>query len=317
MTLRVALTFDLHDGDGPADVAFAADWLREHRASATFFVPASLLRDKARRSALREAAADGLIELASHSYHHTWDEVDALRGGGPAALGFLRDAHDLHADALGRRPVSFRAPHWTPLSAAALDKLEALGYRVDSSATPGRPALLSSLPFGTSWRSSPRCPYLIRPRLLEVPQSTLLIPLANPTIRTLRRRLSVGLLRVLQREARRSERVLVLMLHVKDVNGRGAAYSRWKPTWRSALLQAHGGFGWKRLLRETDRGRIASTAHAVLDALDPDATFLRLRDVWESRVGGGAAPAVREAPTEPGCRPDRRPARPFRRAARA
>ncbi len=270
---RVLLTFDLHPSDRPADIVACTDWLRAAGRDATYFVPSALLADARLRGALLYARDAG-IQIASHSRFHTRDEIDALRLEG-SDLSFLDAAFDEHAQAMGEAPTAFRAPCWTPLTSAALDRIAALGYTVDSSATPQRLALLSSLPFGRAWTMAPRSPYFLRPGLLEIPTSCLGIPLAIPTFMTLRHTLSRAFLKLLQHEARFFGRVLVLMLHVGDVCHDAPDYWKKPFAWGDVLPRNHQGLGVKYLLRETRRPHVVDIVLALLESIHPHAHYWR------------------------------------------
>src|SRR5205085_1999247 len=74
-------------------------------------------------------------EIASHSHAH--DYRLSQRGAEEIALD-LRSADAAIAEAVGARPVGFRAPGYT-LSPALLQAVAAQGYRYDSSVFPAAP----------------------------------------------------------------------------------------------------------------------------------------------------------------------------------
>lgn len=281
---RACLTFDLHDSDRPADVERAVDWLGMHEIPATFFVPAALFRQPGLRRVLRMASRSALIEVGSHSFEHSLEEIAALMEG--KRLSFLHGAYNRHADVLGNPPLSFRAPCWVPLADAALDTLAAIGYRVDSSATPGRPMVLSSFVGKRSWRKAPRRPHWIRPSMLEVPQTTRLIPFAIPTFMTIRRRGSRLMARHLASEMTRDpQKVLVTMLHVGDLNPRAPDYWRPKTSWRSLIPKAGTGFAIKYAFRETRRPQVSAIAHDILSELLQHYTLVQMQEVYHAQGG--------------------------------
>lgn len=134
---RVAVTVDLHEGDTPGDITHAARWLAGAGVPATFFVPSALFAVPKYAERLRELPAHG-HEVGSHTHKHDGPETDALMDGPRERLGFLGDSKRRFEDFYGSSPRSFRSPGWCVLGEAALDSLEELGYRVDSSATPQR-----------------------------------------------------------------------------------------------------------------------------------------------------------------------------------
>jgi glycosyltransferase involved in cell wall biosynthesis/peptidoglycan/xylan/chitin deacetylase (PgdA/CDA1 family) len=100
----IALTFD--DGPHPEHTARLLDILREHRASATFFV----IGEQAKRypNLVRRMAAEGHV-VANHSYYN--------HPGAPESRSFkewtddIRRTSDLLADILGNPIRLFRPPH--------------------------------------------------------------------------------------------------------------------------------------------------------------------------------------------------------------
>jgi len=194
--MPIALTVDVHAEDRPADVSRAACWLYEHGLQATFFVPSALFEDAGFRHHLVRLPSQG-FEVGSHGHQHDFAEIRALMRGRAADLGFLRRSHALYQETFSDAPVSFRSPAWCPLGPAAIDMLVALGYRVDSSATPQRLPIFSSTPYANTWLFVRRAPYELAPGLLEVPTSCLLLPAASPTWLTPRRWITAAFLRLL------------------------------------------------------------------------------------------------------------------------
>ena len=269
-TQLVGVTIDVHDGDSPRDVSYCAEWLARQGIRATFFVPSALLLSGDYAAALRELPAGG-HELASHSHNHDGAEVNALLGGDRASLAFLRVSRDLHEDTFGASPRAFRSPAWCPLSPLAVETLAELGYAVDSSATPQRLSVLSSIPYRNTWTAAPRRPHYVHPGLLEIPTSTFLVPAGTPTFLILRRALSLAFIRLLLAEGRIcGDRVLVLQLHPDDLNPRSPHRTPLRPL-RAVdfTLRARGGFGFKHHLKDRDRGRISRTAREVVELVAP------------------------------------------------
>lgn len=266
--LVAAVTLDVHDNDAPGDIEHAAEWLAGEGVPATFFVASTLFGQARYRPVLRRL--DALShEVGSHGHHHDWAEIAALGDGGTPQLGFLRESWDRCAELFGRAPVSFRSPCWCWLGEPARDELQALGYRVDSSATPQRPSLLGSLPFERGWMLFPRRPHFIRPGLLELPTSTLLLPAGSTTFRVLRRGLSLALAHLFLAEARALPgRAVVIQFHAEDFNP-DAAPRRHKRGLRVSdfLPGRRGGFGFRNFLPDGDRARVSATTHAVVRLL--------------------------------------------------
>jgi hypothetical protein len=261
-TPQSCVTVDLHAIDLPEDIAFASEWLAGEGVAATFFVPSSLLLESRFATVLRALPELG-HEVASHSHRHDWEEADALVTG--RDLGFLSASRALHEDFFQSAPLSFRSPHWSVLAPATIAELARLGYQVDSSATPQRLPLLSSRPFAAGWLFTPRRPHPLVPGLLEIATSTLLVPAGGSTFLILRRatRVYLGLL---EAEARWTRgRVLVVQLHVEDLNLDSRRVRGFGPlTLGDFMLRRRGGVGLKWSLQERDPRRITTVHHDLV-----------------------------------------------------
>ena len=264
----VVITLDLHEVDEPSDISFAAEWLASAYVPATFFVPSAMFGMPRYRASLRALHALG-HEVGSHSHLHDDAEIDALVRGDLLRLAFLEKSKRFFEDFYGREPRAFRSPLWCALSPVALSELERLGYTVDSSVTPQRLSILSSRPFQSAWTLASRRLRYIRPKLLEVPTSTFLIPAGSPTFQTLRLSLSRGFIRLLLWEVLAfNGRMLTLQFHPDDFNpsalrrpvGRSL---QWDDFW----LCPKGGFGFKHHLRDTHSARISAITHAIVSLL--------------------------------------------------
>jgi peptidoglycan/xylan/chitin deacetylase (PgdA/CDA1 family) len=276
----VSITLDLHHGDLPEDITMACEWLQYHDIRATFFIPTGLLGDPALKVVLRSILSYG-HEVASHSHLHSHTERRALIHGEQGTLSFLAESKARHEDFFGVPAVAFRSPCWGFLSEAALDMLEGLGYRVDSSATPQRLSLLGSDPYVMAWTFAPRTPYSIRPRLLEVPTSCFLVPAASHTFALLRR-YSYWFLTLLVWEARHFPgRVLTLKFHVMDFN---PTSQRRRKSRRLKLVDLvplpQNGFGFRYLLLDSDPRRMHERMQAIMCLLE-GAVYLTMRDVLQ------------------------------------
>ena len=166
--MPIALTVDIHAEDRPADIGCAARWLREAGIPATFFVPSALFEHDAFRPHLVRLPTLG-HEVGSHGHRHDFTEIRALMRGETADLAFLRRSHALYQEIFGSAPIAFRSPAWCPLGPAAIAMLVALGYRVDSSATPQRLPIFSSTPYANTWYPSAARGPRVGPRLVGGP----------------------------------------------------------------------------------------------------------------------------------------------------
>jgi peptidoglycan/xylan/chitin deacetylase (PgdA/CDA1 family) len=108
------------------------DLFARHGVRATFFVVGADLEDDAEGRAALAALARAGHELASHSHTHPYDFV---RLGAARIADEIDRAHAAIGECAGTPPVGFRAPGYE-ISAAAIDSLQARGYRYDSSVFP-------------------------------------------------------------------------------------------------------------------------------------------------------------------------------------
>ncbi len=267
VTMRTILSFDLHLDDKPGDIDTCIDTLQSEGWKASFFVPTSMLEIRPFRRPLRRLAASG-YEIGTHSHQHSGEEKAALRGGEPGTLAFLERSSKTFADFFGERPRMFRSPCWSYMSSPALDELARLGYRVDSSATPQRPGILSSFPYDNRQVFFGRAPHFVRPHLLEIPTSTLLVPLGWPTFCTLRNTGSMLLLGALMLEARiRRSMVVVGQFHISDLVPGGEPLPRVERHWSDLLPRTGRGIAARRWLRLTDRARVAAVSVSVMSLM--------------------------------------------------
>ena len=286
--MKVALTVDVHKEDRPADVGRAAGWLHERGIPATFFVPSALLEHPDFRPHILALPALG-HEVGSHGHQHDYVEIRALMRGAANDLGFLRRSHAIYQAAFGAAPISFRSPAWCPLGSAAVELLVALGYRVDSSATPQRLPLFSSTPYANTWFFARRDLHELAPGLLEAPTACLLLPAASPTFLTLRRRAALAFLRVLLWEARRLPgRVPCVQFHVSDFVPDAPPPPPDETLGPGSFLpRREGGLRFKVFLRERNPQRVYALTLAVIEALCArcGGRFVRLQE-----LAGSAAP---------------------------
>jgi hypothetical protein len=280
------ITIDVHESDAPRDVRVAADRLASYGIRATFFVPGTLLESPAYAEALR-ALPRLQHEVGSHGFQHDWSEVNALVHGTSAAqLSFLERARTAFEDLYGHRPLAFRAPAWCRLNDRALDELVRLGYHVDSSATPQRLNVLGSMPFDRGWLWSRRSPHYLRPALLEVPNSTFLLPAASPTFRFLRRQCSSWFVRLLVLEAALCRnRIVALQFDARDLNPLAMAHEHRPIKATDFIPNRAGGLTFRRHVQEFDPPSIAAIADTLLGLMSSGRTMTlsQVRETWQER----------------------------------
>jgi len=139
--------------------------------------------------------------------------------------------------------------------------------------------------------------HFLRPGLLEIPTSTLLVPAGSPTFRTLRRRFTLGMLRLLLAEARAlGSRAVVAQFHPEDFNPHGTLV---RPTRRMQpadfLPMARGGFEFRAFLRDNDSARVNATARASVGLLARRGSVPLMVAAEQFWPGAGAARAAEPA----------------------
>jgi len=269
----VAVTVDLHQWDDPFDITFSAEWLARKGIRATFFVTSVMFLQRCHAERLRHLTEFG-HEVGSHSHLHDPSEMNDLIRGGRSRLGFLQDSKKMYEDFYGLSPHSFRSPCWCKLGPDALDELQDLGYRVDSSVTPQRLSFMGSYPYEGSWFFASRRLRYLRPGLLEVPSSAFLVPASSTAFRIMRG-LSLHFVRGLLWEAQNfGDRVVTVEFHPEDFNADSKRLWVWngiKP--RDFLLRRIGGFGFRHYLQDSSYRRISNTTESLLQLIEGHRTM--------------------------------------------
>ena len=263
----VALTVDLHQWDDPADIRFCSEWLARAGIEATFFVPSEMFTQGQYSDGLRRLKDFG-HEVGSHSHFHDATEIYQLTRGDRSGLGFLHDSKKMYEDFFGASPDAFRSPCWCKLGRGALETLQDLGYRIDSSVTPQRLCFMGSLPYQSSWFFASRRVRYLCPGLLEIPSSALIVPASSTAFRIMRG-FSTLFVRSLLWEAQRfSDMVVTLEFHPEDFNPDSKRLWVWnqlKPS--DFLLRRIGGFGFRHYLQESNYRRISEKARSLVRLL--------------------------------------------------
>jgi hypothetical protein len=264
--MQVSVTVDVHPSDSPTDILRCKEFFASRNIPVTFLISTITLQKSEVRFALKSLLPER-HELGTHGHTHSMDEVKALKLGSNGQLRFLETSKSCFEELFGYSPTVFRSPVWCGIGIPARHELVRLGYKVDCSATPQRPGLLSSLPFESPWMFSSRKPHWLREGLLEVPTSTLLLPLASPTFSMLRCKSSQLFLKALMAETRQSVgKVLVMGFDTHDFD-KHREYVRPHRTWRQLVPTPLGGFGWRYWLRTYRPDIIFSTVEKLFDTL--------------------------------------------------
>jgi hypothetical protein len=262
----IAVTVDIHPWDRPESLRACDKYLRERNIPATFLISTSMLENPIAITSLRELS-EGIHELGTHAHTHKGDEIAALEGTTSGSLKFLERSKHCFEDFYGFSPASFRSPTWCGLGQPALQELVRLGYKVDCSATPQRPGVLGNFPMASPWLLTSRSPYWIWDGLLEIPTSSLLVPLASPSFATLRKLGSKVFLRLLLAEANFfKDRILVI-----DFDSRDFEPERPEPEqtfeWQHLLPRREGGFEWRKWLRTYNPRQVFAITRDLIDTL--------------------------------------------------
>jgi peptidoglycan/xylan/chitin deacetylase (PgdA/CDA1 family) len=242
------ITLDVHQHPNLNRVVLeSAELFAKHGDGVTYFVPSVLVaQHKDLRQTLRRVQELG-HSIGCHGLtHDASEDLGSLSRARQWTL--LKDATSILSDALGAPVSSFRAPGFR-LGDLTLSLLAELGYRADLSVTPQRLSVMSSSPFTLGWLWAPRRVY--RPNatspfrrgdveLLEIPTSSLILPLSHGTVANLPDSVSVALLKILIVEAKYLHRVIVPMFHPEAVVGEAEP---WCPTfrWRDLIPRRYGG----------------------------------------------------------------------------
>jgi peptidoglycan/xylan/chitin deacetylase (PgdA/CDA1 family) len=232
---------------------------------ATFFVTGAVAQSlpaAIRRivDAGHEVGCHGLLHNARHWNGLAPEYYDALPENEQRRRLAIASAVLEHVT--GRKMLAFRAPVFR-VSGVMLRLLDELGYRADVSVNAQRLDFLSGDPFSVRQLTAPRLPYhpsgasaFRRGNLAiwEIPLSCAGVPLAIMTAATLRRALTHGLLRLLQRESRLTGKPLVYMAHPEEFSLEDAA------TYTD-------GRQWRRVLSTRDPRRLHAYNRGIIEAI--------------------------------------------------
>jgi hypothetical protein len=278
LSALVAVTVDLHQWDDPFDITFSAERLAREGIRATFFVTSEMFGRKHYAERLRCLMEYG-HEVGSHSHFHDPNEMRSLSRGTASRLRFLRISKELFEDFYGLSPRVFRSPCWCKLGSHAIDELQELGYKVDSSVTPQRLSFMGSYPYEGSWFFASRRLRYLRPGLLEVPSTAFLIPASSTAFRIMRD-FSPIFVRSLIWEARNfRDRVVTLEFHPEDFNPDSRRVWIWKAIRpRDFLLRRIGGFGFRYYLQNSSYREISNTTASLLQLVGRE-RFMTLSEI--------------------------------------
>jgi Polysaccharide deacetylase len=221
------ITLDVHDHPNLKNVLMtSAELLAGMERRGTYFVPSGLIQTNSELAAvLRQIRRMGHT-IGCHGLNHSLEE-DFRSISPERELAILRQATQILEDALGERIISFRAPVFR-LSNYTLPFLAELGYLADLSVTPQRLSFLSSTPWSFAGFFAPRSPY--RPHrlspyrrgdlpILEIPTTTLFLPLAHGAMSVLRAKGLPLMIRAVFWEAARFGRPVVASIHPESIAG--------------------------------------------------------------------------------------------------
>jgi hypothetical protein len=274
-SIPLLATLDVHDHPRlEGIVQESAEFFASSRERVTYFIPSAIvLRYPGVRHVLRQVRTVG-HSIGCHGLTHDASE-DLGSLSFRAENLVLRKATEILEDALGEPIRSFRAPGFR-ISRRTLEILSELGYRADFSVTPQRLCVLSSSPAELGWLWAPRAPYVPRARypflrgnleLVEIPTSSLVLPLTHGTIANLPELLTRTLVAGLSLEATHCPRVLVPMFHPEAIVGE---VEPWQPKfrWRDLIPSRVGGIRARfYFFLERDAGTIHRRTMATIRQL--------------------------------------------------
>jgi hypothetical protein len=215
----------------------------------TYFVPAGLIQSNpALGPVVRQIRSQGHT-IGCHGLNHSLEE-DFRSISPERELAILRQATQILEDTLGEPIRSFRAPVFR-LSNHTLPFLVELGYLADLSVTPQRLSFLSSTPWSFAGCLAPRSPY--RPHrlspyrrgdlpILEIPTTTLFLPLAHGAMSVLRSKGLAVMIKALFWEAAAFGRPVVASIHPESIAGDDWYYADRPLRLSDFVPRAYGGF---------------------------------------------------------------------------
>ena len=272
---RCLVTLDVHEHPDLCGVLVqCGEMLSARRINSSFFVPSAYCKQfPSLAVALRYLRRLG-HSVGCHGRYHTAEEA---YGYMPPEIEreWLRVSKEQLEDAVGESVVWFRAPNFS-LGAHTARHLAELGYVADFSVTPQRLPLFSSFPWCFGWLKAPRKPY--RPSatdpfvpgamgLVEIPTSSLVLPLAQGAIANLPSACVALLTDLLVLEAGHFDRIVVTMIHPESVVGRDEPWDLGRLSWREFFPRPIGGVAARYRIIEKDASVIRERVHMLLSRL--------------------------------------------------
>jgi hypothetical protein len=221
------ITLDVHDHPHLEFIlTTSAELLAGIERRGTYFVPSGLIQTNPELPAVLRHLRSLGHTIGCHGLNHTLEE-DFRSISPDREWAILREATQILEDTLGERIISFRAPVFR-LSNYTLPFLAELGYLADLSVTPQRLSFLSSTPWSFAGFLAPRSPY--RPHrsspyrrgdlpILEIPTTTLFLPLAHGAMSVLRTNGLAMMIKALFWEAATFGRPVVASIHPESIAG--------------------------------------------------------------------------------------------------
>ncbi len=208
---------DVLIGDKKEALRRTRQLLRDHRIQSTFFLPAAMA--EALGNEIQELIQDG-HEIGCHGLTHS-DEEDYNRMPAGLQRTYLVEATKILREGTGQPLYSFRGPRMKT-SHLTQSVLEELGYVADCSVASQRVDFLSSNLVNVNWILAPRLPYRPSHRsafrkgqraIWVVPLSAYILPFVSSALYVFRRTIVWWLFRILYREASRTGKPIVYLIH--------------------------------------------------------------------------------------------------------
>lgn len=266
--------------------------LRDHQIQSTFFLPARMA--DALDSEVQELTEDG-HEIGCHGLTHG-DEEDYNRMPEDRQRAHLCEATEILRRAAGQTIASFRGPRMKT-SHLTQSILVELGYIADCSVASQRIDFVSSNLVNVDWIFAPRLPY--QPSLRSafrkghqdiwvVPLSAVIVPFISSVLYLLRTRFMKGLFRVLYREAQRTGKPIVYLIHPFEF---APSTLRYKPENMSFVqeIRTHGFLARERFYEKNHLARFKMNEELIAYMQSfPQVQFKTVRDYVSGELMSGA-----------------------------
>ena len=261
------LTVDLHNSDDPKDIYRCGEYLLKHNIPVLFFIPTELCLIEKFKQPL-EFLKYSNFDLGTHAHKHNREEMNIISNPLENPKTLLTNSKKVFEDFFNSQPLYFRSPAWCKISNKTIESLDVLGYKVDCSYTPQRIGLFSSSPFKSPYLFSKRKPFYLTKNLLEIPTSCLIVPLAEPTYRSLNGWIASILLLALKMEGA----VINIQTHPADFSKMSKHRGHFSFNLKSFFPYKDSGVMFRHFLKTNNSEKIFS----ILEKITKELSFTRV-----------------------------------------